>query len=222
MAKAYCSIGMLRSLLASIALLSPVLMADSSSAQTGTPAPNPVPPVLAQVPGSLTPAPRTLPSVPEQPIDRQPDKPLPENVLPTLPRPDELLPNPQNPGLPDESGNDQVKVKVTRFEILGSTVFTAAELAQITQPFVGQELTFAELLQVRSAITKLYVDKGYVTSGALIPPQTLKDGVVKIQIIEGSLQVSLHQQSGQTGDQSAAERAQTAATTSAFATGSVD
>jgi len=43
-------------------------------------------------------------------------------------------------------------------------------------------------LQVKDAITKFYTDKGYTTTGALIPPQTLEAGVIKIQVIEGSLQ----------------------------------
>ncbi|MEG3436536.1 ShlB/FhaC/HecB family hemolysin secretion/activation protein, partial [Pannus brasiliensis CCIBt3594] len=37
-------------------------------------------------------------------------------------------------------------------------------------------------------ITKLYVDNGYITSGAFIPPQTIENGTVKIKIVEGSLE----------------------------------
>ncbi|MGL4618939.1 MAG: ShlB/FhaC/HecB family hemolysin secretion/activation protein, partial [Chroococcidiopsis sp.] len=46
----------------------------------------------------------------------------------------------------------------------------------------------AELLQARSAITKYYTDRGYITSGAYIPPQKLQNKVVKIQIVEGYLE----------------------------------
>lgn len=52
---------------------------------------------------------------------------------------------------------------------------------------VNRELTFAEVLRARSAITQLYIQCGYVTSGALIPPQALEGNVVKIQVVEGSL-----------------------------------
>jgi hemolysin activation/secretion protein len=44
------------------------------------------------------------------------------------------------------------------------------------------------LFQVRSEITKYYVDRGYITSGAFIPQQKIKDGVVTIQVIEGTLE----------------------------------
>lgn len=54
------------------------------------------------------------------------------------------------------------------------------------------ELTFAQLLEARSAITQLYICKGYITSGALIPEQKLpappEAGTVKIRLIEGTLE----------------------------------
>jgi hemolysin activation/secretion protein len=77
---------------------------------------------------------------------------------------------------------------VERFEVNGSTVFTEEELAAVTAPFEQRELSFAELLQARSAVTQLYIDEGYITSGAFIPPQTLEEGVVVIQVLEGSLE----------------------------------
>ncbi|MFN6565791.1 ShlB/FhaC/HecB family hemolysin secretion/activation protein [Dendronalium sp. ChiSLP03b] len=55
------------------------------------------------------------------------------------------------------------------------------------------ELRFAQLLEARFAITQLYICKGYITSGALIPaeqelPPPPQAGAVKIQIVEGTLE----------------------------------
>ncbi|MBW4660635.1 MAG: ShlB/FhaC/HecB family hemolysin secretion/activation protein [Drouetiella hepatica Uher 2000/2452] len=120
-----------------------------------------------------------------------PIPPLPDQVLPPLPPPEDLLP-PQTPApaevpeaVPGEVPNT---VLIKRFRVEGSTVFSAEELAQATAPFEGRNLSFAELLQVRSVITQLYVDQGYVTSGAFIPPQTMEGGVITIQVVEGSLE----------------------------------
>jgi hemolysin activation/secretion protein len=77
---------------------------------------------------------------------------------------------------------------VKRFEVVGSTIFSAAELAKITAPFTNRPIAFAELLQVQAAITKLYTDQGYITSGAVTPPQTIEGNVVTIQVVEGSLE----------------------------------
>ncbi len=55
-------------------------------------------------------------------------------------------------------------------------------------PETGRELSFAQLLQARSSITQLYIECGYITSGAILPPQDPEDGVVQLQVIEGSLE----------------------------------
>lgn len=117
-------------------------------------------------------------------------QPLPEvTPTPILPPPDELLRPPGTPPVdPDIPGDVPETIFVERFVVDGSTVFTEDELAGVTAPFEGRELSFAELLQARSAVTQLYVDEGYITSGAFIPPQTLEEGVVTIQVLEGSLE----------------------------------
>ncbi len=124
--------------------------------------------------------------LPPNPI---PQPPLPSQPLPPLPPPEDLLPNPIAPAPPSEpSAEIPQTLFVQRFEVVGSHVFTPEEFAAAAAPFAGREISFAELLQARSAVTQLYVSRGYVTSGAFIPPQTLEGGVVKIQVIEGSLE----------------------------------
>ncbi|MCC5609216.1 ShlB/FhaC/HecB family hemolysin secretion/activation protein [Nostoc sp. CHAB 5834] len=133
-----------------------------------------------------TPEPQTLP--PGR-LDDLPDTPLPSDVLPKPPDENQLLPPLKLPNQPILEQNDpNTKFRVDRIEVLGSTVFKAEQFASVTNPFVGRELTFAELLQVKDAITKLYTDNGYVTTGALITPQTIEAGTIKIQVIEGSLE----------------------------------
>lgn len=116
-----------------------------------------------------------------------PPNPLEEEIPFTPPSPDIL---PELPKLPEQQAPDDsnAKFQVNRIEVVGSTIFTPEEFAVITDPFVGKELSFTELLQVKDAVTKLYTDQGYVTTGALITPQTVEDGVIKIQVIEGSLE----------------------------------
>ncbi len=133
-----------------------------------------------------TPEPQTLP--PGR-LDDIPETPLPSDVLPKPPDENQLLPSLKLPNQPILEQNDpNTKFRVNRIEVLGSTVFKAEQFATVTNSFVGRELTFAELLQVKDAITKLYTDNGYVTTGALITPQIIEAGTIKIQVIEGSLQ----------------------------------
>lgn len=131
-----------------------------------------------------TPNPNSLP--PDR-LEDIPVTPLPSDVLP--PSEQDRLPPPQLPETQTPTQDDiGVKFQVDRIEVVGSTIFKPQDFTPVTSPFVGREVSFAELLQVKDAITKFYTDKGYTTTGALIPPQTLESGVIKIQVVEGSLQ----------------------------------
>jgi hemolysin activation/secretion protein len=86
------------------------------------------------------------------------------------------------------SSNIPEKIIVDRFEIVGSSVFSKDELATITKPYQNRPITRSELFQARTAITKFYTDRGYVNSGAYIPPQEMNDGKITIKVIEGKLE----------------------------------
>ncbi|XHX76505.1 MAG: ShlB/FhaC/HecB family hemolysin secretion/activation protein [Stenomitos frigidus ULC029] len=141
---------------------------------------------VSQLPAQSIPpnaAPQQLPREPSPPSTQPP----PASTPAPLPSLDQLLPLPgSQPAAPSE--NTPETITVDRFEVVGSTVFSAAEFAKITEPFTKRPLAIGELFQLRSAITQLYLDKGYITSGAYVPPQTLQRGVVTIQVIEGKLE----------------------------------
>jgi hemolysin activation/secretion protein len=123
----------------------------------------------------LNPLPQDRPELPELP-DLEP-LPPPEQLLePSVP----LVPGETDEAIPET-------INVEGFNVIGSTIFSAERFADILQPYTG-EVSFAQLLQARSAVTQLYVDNGYITTGALIPPQTLEDGIVTIRVIEGELE----------------------------------
>ncbi|HEY9708094.1 MAG TPA: ShlB/FhaC/HecB family hemolysin secretion/activation protein, partial [Oculatellaceae cyanobacterium] len=146
---------------------------------------------LAQTP-TLTPSqdiPRLTPDVPPQ----RPVEPLPEPQPPAPPpAPEEVLPSAPPPPTTAEPAPGQVPETITieRFEFEGNTAISDEELAIATKDFINRPLAFAEVYRVRSVITELYRKRGFITSGAIIPPQTFKktEGVVKIQVIEGGLE----------------------------------
>jgi hemolysin activation/secretion protein len=130
---------------------------------------------------------QTVPTIPPQDLIPLPvPTPLPTPQIPPALPPIDLQPTPVLPGaIP---GAIPGTIVVERFEVLGSTIFTAAELAKITAPFTQRPISFPELLQAAAAVTKRYTDQGYLTSGAIVPPQTLEQGVVTLQVVEGELE----------------------------------
>ena len=88
----------------------------------------------------------------------------------------------------NSNSNIPASITVNNFEITGSTVFSLEELQNVVSDYQGRPLSLSELFQVRSAITKLYTESGYVNSGAYIPPQELEGGTVTIAVLEGKLE----------------------------------
>ena len=110
---------------------------------------------------------------------------LPEKFQPEIPRPGTLLP--AVPMAPQGEPFPAVRAMVREIRITGSTVFSANELANVAAPYLDRELTAEDIESLRVALTLLYVNNGYVTSGAILPDQSIADGVVRYQIIEGRL-----------------------------------
>ena len=78
-------------------------------------------------------------------------------------------------------------ISVARFNFVGSTVFSSAELNEAIADFTNRPISFAQLVEAANRITQLYVSRGYITTGAYIPEQSLESDIVEIQIVEGSL-----------------------------------
>jgi len=122
----------------------------------------------------LQPAPTPVPVTPEEetpvaPVEEPAPEPAPESI----------------PPVPDDSS---IQIEVRQIEVVGSTVFDENDLAPVLEPFEGRSLTREELITVADAITQLYLDRGYITSRAVVADQTITDGIVQIVVVEGSLE----------------------------------
>jgi hemolysin activation/secretion protein len=70
---------------------------------------------------------------------------------------------------------------------MGSSIYSPEELQGVTSAYAGRELTLEELQAAADAITQLYLNEGYITSRAVLVDQAIENGIVRIQVIEGSL-----------------------------------
>ncbi|MDF0555134.1 ShlB/FhaC/HecB family hemolysin secretion/activation protein [Kamptonema sp. UHCC 0994] len=125
-------------------------------------------------PSNLTPDPnrdRFL-QPPPQPTPEPPQAPPQVEPQPT--------PSPQ-PELPN------VPIPVQKIDVVGSTILTREEIDAIVKPLEGRSVTLEQLREAADKITTIYLDRGYITSRAVVPPQTISDGKVQIQVIEGKL-----------------------------------
>jgi hemolysin activation/secretion protein len=117
----------------------------------------------------------------------------PGDVRPELPPPGPpTRPEFTLPPLPVPSADDLKLSQGPRFvaheiRVTGSTVFSAQQLAAITAPFTGRPVGAEDLEELRQRLTRLYVDAGYLNSGAVLPDQDVRQGVIDYQIVEGRL-----------------------------------
>lgn len=82
-------------------------------------------------------------------------------------------------------GAEKVKFFLKGIHLFGNTVYSYQDLAPLFQQYVGHQATLADLETVAHEITLKYRSNGYVLSRAVIPAQTIKNGVVNIQVVEG-------------------------------------
>ena len=112
----------------------------------------------------------------------EPLPPEPEETEPILPAPTE------SPSIiPPEAEGSDVVIPVKKINVTGSTVFSTKELKSITKPLEGRSVTLGEIREAANTITRRYLEKGYITSRAIVPEQDIQDGIVEIRVIEGSI-----------------------------------
>ena len=117
----------------------------------------------------------------------------PGSVRPTLPEPTPAptgeplitLPPitlPKGPGVPAGP-----RVFIREIRVVGNTVLPQDDIGGVIRPFLNRELASSDLQSIREQLTLLYIRKGYINSGAIIPEQDVVRGVVTFQMVEGKL-----------------------------------
>ncbi|HUJ11450.1 MAG TPA: ShlB/FhaC/HecB family hemolysin secretion/activation protein [Verrucomicrobiae bacterium] len=88
---------------------------------------------------------------------------------------------------PSPELSTMARVFVRQFIFEGNAVFSSEELSRVVASYTARELSSEELQEARRAITLYYASHGYINSGAVIPEQRVRDGVITIRIVEGKL-----------------------------------
>lgn len=102
----------------------------------------------------------------------------------------------QLPPLPAAApGSAAVTLRAVRFE--GATQLAAADLEAIAAPFLNRPLRPLDLEELRQRVTRAYVERGHVNSGALIADDALQGETLTLRIVEG--RISRLRQSGLQG-----------------------
>lgn len=79
----------------------------------------------------------------------------------------------------------KIKFKLTKIVLEGNHVYTTRQLSVLYSDKLNKLISIAELQEIVQNITNYYRNNGYILSRAILPPQHVANGLVKVRVIEG-------------------------------------
>ena len=119
--------------------------------------------------------------------------PMPEYLREKTPEAFELPTVADDPA--PRGADDTPRLWVKEIVVDGNTVLSPEVLSKLVGPYAGRQVSVAELEELRQKVTRIYIDAGYINSGAVIPEHAYDKGVLHLQIVEGLVEdVRIHGQ----------------------------
>ena len=114
------------------------------------------------------------------------------SLLQTVPAPQPQTTAPPAAAMPAIRPNSQAAMPdttpflVRQLRIEGNTVFDSATLQALLASLEGQRMSLPQIAQGIEVITSYYRAADYPLARAIIPAQTIDNGVVRVQVIEAN------------------------------------
>lgn len=90
-------------------------------------------------------------------------------------------------GQPNTGGDTKLQFVLRGVNVSGAQAVSHDRIAAVYQPYVGKKVSQADLAAIAGAISDLYRADGFHLSRAIVPPQDIADGRVRIQVVEGAI-----------------------------------
>lgn len=107
---------------------------------------------------------------------------------PPVPTPPEQITIPQQEGVEAPADSQQLRFLLREIELKGVSVFAVEELRPLYVDQLGQEISLADLYAIAAEIQKFYRRRGYLFTRVLVPAQTITEGKVTLEVIEGFIE----------------------------------
>lgn len=95
-----------------------------------------------------------------------------------------------SPSVPDiaasgQEGDTKRIFVLKAVELTGATVVGHEEIRRFYRGYLGRPVSRADLARITGRITGLYRSKGYALTRAFVPPQEVKQGRIRVKVVEG-------------------------------------
>ncbi|MGC4097960.1 MAG: ShlB/FhaC/HecB family hemolysin secretion/activation protein [Nitrospira sp.] len=81
----------------------------------------------------------------------------------------------------------EVRFAITTFLVDGNTIFEEVKIDRLLESYKGAERQMKDVEEARAQLEKMYHQAGYPTVLVNLPEQTIENGVVRLQVVEGHL-----------------------------------
>jgi len=86
-----------------------------------------------------------------------------------------------------EGESPVVRFDISRFDIAGNTILSAAELDAAVAPYAGKDRDFGDVQRALEALEARYHARGYKLVTVRLPEQELGGGVVRLQVVQATV-----------------------------------
>lgn len=106
----------------------------------------------------------------------------------TVPEPDDEAQLPEIRGTaPDVPASDAISAtfRLKEIRLDSASVLPREPWLELSGRYIGRQISASDVFDLARGLTSIYRDEGYMLSQVIVPPQSLEDGVLKLQVIEG-------------------------------------
>ncbi|MDR1281024.1 MAG: ShlB/FhaC/HecB family hemolysin secretion/activation protein [Opitutaceae bacterium] len=79
------------------------------------------------------------------------------------------------------------RIDIWEYRIRGSAKLSQKEVERAVYPYLGKQRTVEDVESARLALEQAYQSAGYQSIGVQIPPQEVRNGIVKLEVVEGTV-----------------------------------
>lgn len=90
-------------------------------------------------------------------------------------------------GQPSTGGDARPQFVLQAIDVVGAVAIPGDRIAAVYRPYLGKKVSQSDLAAIAVAISDLYRAAGFHLSRAIVPPQDIAAGRVRVQVIEGAV-----------------------------------
>ena len=79
----------------------------------------------------------------------------------------------------------KVKFVLRKMIIKGSTLYSKRKFSKLFKKYMRKRISLGAVYGIAQTITNMYRNDGYILSKAVVPPQQIDRGIIRIDVIEG-------------------------------------